>query len=56
MSGTIIKSARNTANAPQDLGPYTQSVAFSHYNNIGAQLPVEAASVARLVESSVTRI
>ncbi|WP_323899667.1 hypothetical protein [Aeromonas caviae] len=24
MSGTIIKSARNTSNAPQDLGPYTQ--------------------------------
>ncbi len=41
MSGTIIKSARNTPNAPQDLGPYTQSVAFSHYNNIAAQLPVD---------------
>ncbi|MFM4964890.1 Rid family detoxifying hydrolase [Aeromonas bivalvium] len=41
MSGTIIKSARNTLNAPQDLGPYTQSVAFSHYNNIAAQLPVD---------------
>ncbi len=41
MSGTIIKSARNTSNAPQDLGPYTQSVAFSHYNNIAAQLPVD---------------
>ncbi|AUY11028.1 RidA family protein [Aeromonas sp. ASNIH2] len=41
MNGTIIKSARNTPNAPQDLGPYTQSVAFSHYNNIAAQLPVD---------------
>lgn len=41
MSGTIIKSARNTSNAPQGLGPYTQSVAFSHYNNIAAQLPVD---------------
>ena len=41
MSGTIIKSARNTANAPQDLSPSTQSVAFSHYNNISAQLPVD---------------
>lgn len=40
MSGTIIKAARNTNNAPQDLGPYTQTVAFSHYNNISAQLPV----------------
>ncbi len=25
MSGTIIKSARNTPNAPQDLGPYTRA-------------------------------
>jgi len=41
MSGTIIKSARNTPNAPQDLSPCTQSVAFSHYNNIAAQLPVD---------------
>ncbi|EOD56529.1 RidA family protein [Aeromonas molluscorum] len=41
MSGTIIKAARNTTNAPQDLGPYTQTVAFSHYNNISAQLPVD---------------
>ena len=41
MSGTIIKAARNTPHAPQDLGPYTQSVAFSHYNNISAQLPVD---------------
>ena len=41
MSGTIIKSARNTTNAPQTLGPYTQTVAFSHYNNISAQLPVD---------------
>ncbi|MFM4702002.1 RidA family protein [Aeromonas bivalvium] len=41
MSGTIIKAARNTPHAPQDLGPCTQSVAFSHYNNIAAQLPVD---------------
>lgn len=41
MSGTIIKAARNTTNALQDLGPYTQTVAFSHYNNISAQLPVD---------------
>ncbi|WP_279473959.1 RidA family protein [Aeromonas caviae] len=27
--------------SPWDLGPYTQSVAFSHYNNIAAQLPVD---------------
>ncbi|MBV7596485.1 RidA family protein [Aeromonas sp. sia0103] len=41
MSGTIIKAARNTEQAPQHLGPYTQTVAFSHYNNISAQLPVD---------------
>ncbi|MGL5812263.1 MAG: Rid family detoxifying hydrolase [Aeromonas sp.] len=41
MSGTIIKAARNTELAPQQLGPYTQTVAFSHYNNISAQLPVD---------------
>ncbi|MDO2950293.1 RidA family protein [Aeromonas simiae] len=40
MSDTIIKSARNTTKAAQDIGPYTQSVAFSHYNNISAQLPI----------------
>ena len=33
--------ARNTANAPQDLGIHSQSVTFSHYNNISAQLPVD---------------
>lgn len=44
MSGTIIKSARNTTHAPQDLGPCTQTVAFSHYNNISAQLPVDPAT------------
>lgn len=49
MSGTIIKSARNTPNAPQDLGPYTQSVAFSHYNNIAAQLPPRCQNSCRLI-------
>lgn len=52
MSGTIIKSARNTPNAPQDLGPYTQSVAFSHYNNIAAQLPV-APRTGKLIEGDI---
>ncbi|WP_375749317.1 Rid family hydrolase [Vibrio sp. HN007] len=40
MSGEIIKLSRNT-----DLAPIcpesTQSVAFSHYNNISAQLPID---------------
>ncbi|MCX0429977.1 RidA family protein [Aeromonas veronii] len=53
MSGTIIKSARNTPHAPQDLGPSTQTVAFSHYNNISAQLPVDPAT-GKVVSGDVT--
>ncbi len=53
MSGTIIKSARNTPHAPQDLGPCTQTVAFSHYNNISAQLPVDPAT-GKMVSGDVT--
>ena len=37
-------SAKNTANAPQGKGVYSQSVAFSHYNNLSAQLPVDPTS------------
>ena len=33
--------ARNTKNAPIGIGPYSQTVAFSHYNNLSAQLPIE---------------
>lgn len=40
MSSTIIKLSRNTENAPQS-SVSTQSVAFSHYNNISAQLPLD---------------
>lgn len=40
MSGTIIKVSRNTENAPIN-SVSTQSVAFSHYNNISAQLPLD---------------
>lgn len=39
MSSTIIKVSRNTENAPSS-SVSTQSVAFSHYNNISAQLPI----------------
>ena len=39
MSG-IIKYSRNTENAPKS-SVSTQSVAFSHYNHISAQLPVD---------------
>lgn len=38
MSG-IIKNSRNTGNAPES-SVSTQTVAFSHYNNISAQLPL----------------
>jgi reactive intermediate/imine deaminase len=44
MSSNIIKNSRNTENAPNSLGPYTQTVAFSHYNNISAQLPIDPKS------------
>ena len=40
MSGNIIKLSRNTENAPKS-SVSTQTVAFSHYNNISAQLPVD---------------
>ena len=40
MSGDIIKLSRNTENAPIS-SDSTQSVAFSHYNNISAQLPID---------------
>lgn len=49
--GGIIKSSRNTAAAPCDYVA-TQTVAFSHYNNISAQLPVDVNS-GNIVEGSV---
>ncbi|OWY40162.1 reactive intermediate/imine deaminase [Xenophilus sp. AP218F] len=44
MSGYNAVLARNTENAPQGIGPYSQTVAFSHYNNLSAQLPVDPKS------------
>ena len=44
MSGYNAVLARNTENAPTGIGPYSQSVAFSHYNNLSAQLPIDPAS------------
>lgn len=32
---------RNTENAPSGNGLYSQTVAFSHYNNLSAQLPID---------------
>ena len=43
MSGDIIKVSRNTENAPKS-SVSTQTVAFSHYNNISAQLPIDPKS------------
>lgn len=43
MSDAIIKVSRNTEKAPMSEFS-TQSVAFSHYNNISAQLPIDAAT------------
>ncbi len=40
MSDIIIKLSRNTEDAPKS-AVSTQTVAFSHYNNISAQLPVD---------------
>lgn len=38
----LIKISRNTENAPQGL--YSQTVAFSHYNNLSSQLPIDPKS------------
>lgn len=44
MSGYNAVLARNTENAPTGIGPYSQTVAFSHYNNLSAQLPIDPKS------------
>ncbi|MCW3478653.1 Rid family detoxifying hydrolase [Neisseriaceae bacterium JH1-16] len=44
MSNYNAVLARNTKNAPTGIGPYSQTVAFSHYNNLSAQLPIDPAS------------
>ncbi len=44
MSGYNAVLARNTENAPKSIGPYSQTVAFSHYNNLSAQLPMDPKS------------
>jgi len=44
MSGYNVVLARNTENAPKSIGPYSQTVAFSHYNNLSAQLPIDPKS------------
>ena len=44
MSGYNAVLARNTENAPTCIGPYSQTVAFSHYNHLSAQLPIDPKS------------
>lgn len=41
MSGYNAVVGRNTENAPNGNGLYSQTVAFSHYNNLSAQLPID---------------
>ncbi len=44
MSGYNAVLPRNPGNAPKSIGPYSQTVAFSHYNNLSAQLPIDPTS------------
>ena len=41
MSGFNAVLARNTEFAPKPEEPYSQTVAFSHYNNLSGQLPID---------------
>ncbi|MFO1442058.1 Rid family detoxifying hydrolase [Bacillus sp. Bva_UNVM-123] len=52
MSGYNAVLARNTENAPNGNGLYSQTVAFSHYNNLSAQLPIDP-KTGRLVVGGV---
>ena len=51
MSGKIVKVSRNTPDAPVSPSS-TQTVAFSHYNNLSAQLPIDPES-GRIVDGDV---
>lgn len=44
MSNYNAVAAKNTPNAPKSIGPYSHSAAFSHYNNLSAQLPLDPQS------------
>ena len=52
MNNTIVKASRNTDQAPQ-CKLSTQTVAFSHYNNISAQLPINP-KTKQLVAQDIT--
>lgn len=44
MSGYNEVLSRNTEHEPKNTGVYSQTVAFSHYNNFSAQLPIDPKS------------
>ncbi len=46
--------ARNTEDAPKNIGPYSQTVAFSHYNNFSTQLPIDP-KTGKLVSGGVKK-
>ncbi|MEN2428120.1 RidA family protein [Chromobacterium vaccinii] len=52
MSSFNAVLARNSEKAPNGMGRYSQTVAFSHYNNLSAQLPVDP-ETGRLVTGGV---
>lgn len=52
MSGYNAVSAKNTKNAPGGNGLYAHSVAFSHYNNLSAQLPIDL-KTGKLVDGGI---
>ena len=51
MSDSIVKVSRNTSDAPVSPAA-TQTVAFSHYNNLSAQLPLDPGT-GRVVDGDV---
>lgn len=52
MSGYNAVLGRNTDLAPQFIGQSSQTVAFSHYNNFSAQLPIDP-KIGQLVEGGI---
>ncbi|MDN6626432.1 MAG: Rid family detoxifying hydrolase [Pisciglobus halotolerans] len=52
MSNYNAVLARNTEEAPKNIGPYSQTVAYSHYNHFSAQLPIDPKS-GELVEGGI---
>ncbi len=44
MSNFNAIASKNPVSALQGMGPYSQTVAFSHYNNLAAQLPIDPKS------------